>query len=128
MEGSRWCLVVLVLFKQKTAYEMRISDGSSDVCSSDLCAITGNARPIEAAERTRRLTRAQALMKANDIGAVVIEPGSAMIYFTGVEWWRSERLTAVVLPVEGKPCIVTPFFEEPSVHEDRKSTRLNSSH
>src|SRR3546814_19591931 len=30
-------LVVLVfLFKQKTAYEMRISDWSSDVCSSDL--------------------------------------------------------------------------------------------
>src|SRR3546814_4495518 len=26
----------LFLFKQKTAYEMRISDGSSDVCSSDL--------------------------------------------------------------------------------------------
>src|SRR3546814_6401008 len=77
---------------------------------SALRAITGNARPIEAAERTRRLTRAQALMKANDIGAVVIEPGSSMIYFTGVEWWRSERLTAVVLPVEGKPCIVTPFF------------------
>src|SRR3546814_10541913 len=67
---------------------------------SALRAITGNARPIEAAERTRRLTRAQALMKANDIGAVVIEPGSSMIYFTGVEWWRSERLTAVVLPVE----------------------------
>src|SRR3546814_12907746 len=29
-------------FKQKTAYEMRISDWSSDVCSSDLdCAIRG---------------------------------------------------------------------------------------
>src|SRR3546814_1655567 len=28
--------VVLVFFKQKTAYEMRISDWSSDVCSSDL--------------------------------------------------------------------------------------------
>src|SRR3546814_11547132 len=26
------------LFKQKTAYEMRISDWSSDVCSSDLCS------------------------------------------------------------------------------------------
>src|SRR3546814_4986739 len=26
----------IFLFKQKTAYEMRISDGSSDVCSSDL--------------------------------------------------------------------------------------------
>src|SRR3546814_8979275 len=28
-------------FKQKTAYEMRISDWSSDVCSSDLCNIRG---------------------------------------------------------------------------------------
>src|SRR3546814_4415427 len=35
-----WCLLVVYLifffFKQKTAYEMRISDWSSDVCSSDL--------------------------------------------------------------------------------------------
>src|SRR3546814_9983499 len=30
------CLVCVFLFKQKTAYEMRISDWSSDVCSSDL--------------------------------------------------------------------------------------------
>src|SRR3546814_2011894 len=28
--------LLFVLFKQKTAYEMRISDWSSDVCSSDL--------------------------------------------------------------------------------------------
>src|SRR3546814_20437263 len=28
--------IVCFFFKQKTAYEMRISDGSSDVCSSDL--------------------------------------------------------------------------------------------
>src|SRR3546814_9450493 len=28
--------VVVFFFKQKTAYEMRISDWSSDVCSSDL--------------------------------------------------------------------------------------------
>src|SRR3546814_8676289 len=32
------CLCVFFLFKQKTAYEMRISDWSSDVCSSDLLA------------------------------------------------------------------------------------------
>src|SRR3546814_9735147 len=32
----RHCLCVLFFFKQKTAYEMRISDCSSDVCSSDL--------------------------------------------------------------------------------------------
>src|SRR3546814_18713709 len=32
-----WCVVLFFFFvKQKTAYEMRISDWSSDVCSSDL--------------------------------------------------------------------------------------------
>src|SRR3546814_4985892 len=31
-------VVVFFFFKQKTAYEMRISDWSSDVCSSDLAA------------------------------------------------------------------------------------------
>src|SRR3546814_8835195 len=30
------CIFVIFFFKQKTAYEMRISDWSSDVCSSDL--------------------------------------------------------------------------------------------
>src|SRR3546814_1913104 len=30
------CGMVYFFFKQKTAYEMRISDWSSDVCSSDL--------------------------------------------------------------------------------------------
>src|SRR3546814_9231095 len=40
-----WCFVVVFLFfffKQKTAYEMRISDWSSDVCSSDLMAVRAN--------------------------------------------------------------------------------------
>src|SRR3546814_10655367 len=36
----------IFFFKQKTAYEMRISDWSSDVCSSDLSGIT---TPTEAA-------------------------------------------------------------------------------
>src|SRR3546814_1386522 len=31
-----YCWLVVFFFKQKTAYEMRISDWSSDVCSSDL--------------------------------------------------------------------------------------------
>src|SRR3546814_4968596 len=33
---SRLLLLCFFFFKQKTAYEMRISDWSSDVCSSDL--------------------------------------------------------------------------------------------
>src|SRR3546814_2697352 len=36
-------LLTLFFFKQKTAYEMRISDWSSDVCSSDLLLA---ARPV----------------------------------------------------------------------------------
>src|SRR3546814_6635893 len=42
MSGLYYCffvfIVVFFFFKQKTAYEMRISDWSSDVCSSDLAA------------------------------------------------------------------------------------------
>src|SRR3546814_5790930 len=34
------CLLIVFFFKQKTAYEMRISDWSSDVCSSDLVAVS----------------------------------------------------------------------------------------
>lgn len=84
---------------------------------SALQPITGDAVPIGRVERADRLARAQALMKANGIGAVLIEPGASLLYFTGVRWGRSERLTAAVIPVEGDPIIVTPFFEEPSVRE-----------
>src|SRR3546814_8342674 len=36
------CLFCFFFFKQKTAYEMRISDWSSDVCSSDLLGVGGH--------------------------------------------------------------------------------------
>src|SRR3546814_3573257 len=39
----RFIGVVFFFFKQKTAYEMRISDWSSDVCSSDLLTLSGVA-------------------------------------------------------------------------------------
>src|SRR3546814_2369238 len=39
------CVFCLFFFKQKTAYEMRISDWSSDVCSSDLSNVTVFAVP-----------------------------------------------------------------------------------
>src|SRR3546814_10698630 len=35
----RCCCDILFFFKQKTAYEMRISDWSSDVCSADLFSL-----------------------------------------------------------------------------------------
>src|SRR3546814_16451228 len=45
-----YLVTLFFLFKQKTAYEMRISDWSSDVCSSDLTAIDTTAAGIEVAK------------------------------------------------------------------------------
>ena len=84
---------------------------------SGLRDLTTSTRPIDAGERAARIAKAQMLMRAANLSAVVIEPGSSLIYFTGVRWSRSERPTLAVLPVEGEPCIVTPFFEEPSVRQ-----------
>ena len=79
--------------------------------------LAAKAVPIGKAERIARIAKAKELMRANDIGALLIEPGSSLIYFTGVRWSRSERLTAAVLTREGEIAVVTPFFEEPSVRE-----------
>src|SRR3546814_6126412 len=43
--------LLIFFFKQKTAYEMRISDWSSDVCSSDLPAVGVHAQQIMRASR-----------------------------------------------------------------------------
>src|SRR3546814_8286584 len=42
---SHFLLLYFFFFKQKTAYEMRISDWSSDVCSSDLHGGHGAVQP-----------------------------------------------------------------------------------
>jgi Xaa-Pro dipeptidase len=83
----------------------------------ELESIVGDVSPISVKERLSRVEKAQRLMEANGIDAILLEPGSAMLYFTGISWWRSERLTAVVIPREGEIAVVTPFFEEPSVRE-----------
>src|SRR3546814_2827894 len=47
------CLIFF-FFKQKTAYEMRISDWSSDVCSSDLRCRSGRNRSSADRPKARR--------------------------------------------------------------------------
>jgi Xaa-Pro dipeptidase len=79
--------------------------------------ITGDVDPIGTAERLQRLETARRLMRRHGLGAILVEPGASLDYFTGVQWWRSERLTAALIPVEGEPIVFTPFFEEPSVRE-----------
>ena len=76
---------------------------AAEIDTSALADMTKDAVPISRDERARRLARAQELMKRNGIGAVVIEPGSSLIYFTGVKWWRSERLTLRSRPTTWRP-------------------------
>ncbi len=56
-------------------------------------------------------------MKEFGIQAVVLEPGPAMMYLTGVRWGKSERTFAVVLPASGGPVWVLPGFEEMRARE-----------
>lgn len=70
------------------------------------------APPITRDERMARLAKAQRLMRQSGVSALLIEPGSTMIYFSGVDWWRSERPTVLLLPADGEACFLTPGFEE----------------
>ncbi|MFN3583234.1 M24 family metallopeptidase [Phenylobacterium sp.] len=85
--------------------------------AADLAKLPNAPPPITPQERAARIDKAQRLMRAQGISALLVEPGASLIYFTGVHWGRSERLTAAVIPVEGEILVVTPFFEEPSVRE-----------
>ena len=64
-----------------------------------------------------RLAKLQEAMKEFGLRAVVLEPGPAMMYLTGVRWGRSERTFAVVITETGDPAYVLPGFEEMGARE-----------
>lgn len=96
------------------------SRGAGAQAPAGLRSMTGGVVPIGTEERLGRIARAQKLMRDNKMSALLIEPGASLTYFTGVQWRRSERLTAAIIPAEGEIAIVTPAFEEPSVRESLK--------
>src|SRR3546814_9654300 len=64
-------MVLFFFFKQKTAYEMRISDWSSDVCSSDLQIAAGGQHLAELDEQRAELLQRQAqALTARGVGLV----------------------------------------------------------
>src|SRR3546814_2187373 len=70
-------LCILFFFKQKTAYEMRISDWSSDVCSSDLWSERESglaARFRIGGAIARRIAFAAKLGPLEKAGAIVAKP------------------------------------------------------
>jgi len=85
--------------------------------ATEIKSMTAGVKPIGHDEYLARVDKARKLMAQHGIGALLVEPGASLVYFTGVQWWRSERLTAAILPREGDIAIVTPHFEEPSVRE-----------
>ena len=79
--------------------------------------MTTGAKPILVDERRARIAKLQKLMVEQKVGALILESGSSLDYFTGIQWHRSERTTAAVIPAKGGIVVVTPAFEEPSIRE-----------
>src|SRR3546814_4927940 len=91
------CSSLFFFFKQKTAYEMRISDWSSDVCSSDLPPTTRPALPPPISNRSLKVTLPNASLVVKLLLRVIV----ALIEFktsTGValgsRMLRSEEHTS----------------------------------
>jgi Xaa-Pro dipeptidase len=82
-----------------------------------LASMRSRATPITVEERRGRIERARKLMADNKLDAIVLAGGTSLLYFTGIRWGNSERLTAVIIPKVGNPYIVTPAFEEDRTRE-----------
>jgi Xaa-Pro dipeptidase len=71
---------------------------------------------------TARLARARELMRKAGAGALLATSGGTNFrYLVGASFGRSERLIALVLPLEGAPVIVAPSFE---VERVRRAARI----
>jgi len=80
-------------------------------------SLVDKARPITADERRARVERARRLMSSEKMDALVLTPGTSLQYFTNITWWGGERLFACVVPRNGEPFFVCPFFEEDRARE-----------
>ena len=62
-----------------------------------------------------RLERARAAARAIGVDALVVTPGPDLQYLTGVVKHSHERLSALLLPVEGDAAFVVPTLERPGL-------------
>src|SRR3546814_2420832 len=109
-------------FKQKTAYEMRISDWSSDVCSSDLVGAREGEGGVD-------LVAVQALL----LRQRRVRPADVQSFRRHLEVLGQHDLRARGIEVDargGFHRLADGLEADPAarVAADRKSTRLNSSH
>src|SRR3546814_13143299 len=109
-------------FKQKTAYEMRISDWSSDVCSSDLFE-TVDLRHPDVEQDAARLELTEAFQKISPAteGAGA-ELGGAKYEADRPADVRSEERSV------GKECVSTCRSRWSPYHEKKKILKKHISH
>lgn len=69
------------------------------------------APPITRQERMARIAKARTLMREIGAEALIVGAGASLRYFTGVAWGATERLVALLLPLEGTPKMICPRFE-----------------
>jgi Xaa-Pro dipeptidase len=91
-----------------------------------LNSMRGQAKPITTEERRARLDRARGLMQTNGLDAMILAGGTSLVYFTGMRWGNSERLTCVMIPVNGNAVIITPKFEEERTLEQARTGPLGT--
>src|SRR3546814_8710876 len=126
-------MVIFFFFKQKTAYEMRISDWSSDVCSSDLETDVGIVRfAIDLGPGLFGASQIQCVAAGYmlDIRIVTEQapPAEAEreISAAVISLAREVGLVATLRCVVGERDLLD-FEGGTRLDLDRKSTRLNSS-
>ena len=73
--------------------------------------------PIDFEERIERRVRLAQVLRASNLGGLLVEPGATMTYLTGVSWGRSERLFALALLADGSSVWIVPAFEAPRAEE-----------
>jgi Xaa-Pro dipeptidase len=74
-------------------------------------SLRGDVPPIGVDERLKRIARAQAMMREKGIDALYLDVSSSMLYFTGLNFRRTERMHSAVLPAKGEITYVSPAFE-----------------
>ena len=92
-----------------------------------LQSMKDQAKPITKEERAARIEKAQRLMVANNLDAIVLCGGPSLVYFSNVHWWLSERFTGLVITAKGDVFFVTPAFEEERTREQMASGPLGAN-
>jgi Xaa-Pro dipeptidase len=95
------------------------SSASLPQAFSALKPLGSRVKPITSEEFRARLSHAQQLMAdySPKFDAILVAPGTSLYYFTGIHWWPSERLLALLLPRTGDPLFICPAFEEGRLRE-----------